>query len=204
MPVEEATHLPNHLIVPANVQPQLSRVQPWVDTYNDQYHRDKNGPQLQIEHIDVEVGVHSRHHGGQNQGVQQVSVYAVVLPDLLGIVDAAQHARDAPHGKANNILQGQDNAGRDAEIAVHGVEVAGGTLLDLVSLDDEDAGGEEQEREQVEGGVVAGANDFFFGRPGRLEDEDGFGEGEHACGLEKRVWAEERDKRRVAEDGGPD
>lgn len=82
--------------------------------------------------------------------------------------------------------------------------MARGPLLDLVGFDEEDTCGEEQEGEQVEGGVVARADDLFFGGPGRLEDEDGFGQDKHACGLEERVWAEEGDQWRVAEDGGPD
>lgn len=71
----------------------------------------------------------------------------MVLPHLLGAVDAAKHARDAPHGEPDDVLQRQDDARRYAEVAVHRVEVAVGPLLDLVGLDEQDAGGEEQERE---------------------------------------------------------
>lgn len=175
-----------------------------VDTDHDQYDRHKHRPQLEIEHIDVEVGVHSRHHGGQKQRMQQVPAHAVVLPHALCLFDSAKHARDPPHGEPDRILQRQHDARCDAQVAMYGVEVAGGALLDLVGLDEQDAGGEERKGEQVEGGVVARADELFLGGPGRLEDQNGFGEGEHAGGLEERVWAKERDEGRVAKDRGPD
>lgn len=50
----------------------------------------------------------------------------------------------------------------------------------------------------------AGADDLLAGGPRRLEDEDGLCQDEHANALEERVWAEERDERRVLEDSGPD
>lgn len=50
----------------------------------------------------------------------------------------------------------------------------------------------------------AGADDLLAGGPGRLEDEDGLCQDEHANALEERVRAEERDEGWVLEDGGPD
>lgn len=50
----------------------------------------------------------------------------------------------------------------------------------------------------------AGADDLLASGPGRLEDEDGLCQDEHANALEERVRAEERDEGRVLEDGGPD
>lgn len=143
-------------------------MQPRVDTSHNQDHRHQHGPQLEIEHIDVEVGIHGRDHRGQDQGIEQIAAHAVVLPDGLGAVWAAQHGGDGPHGEADGILQCQDDAGGDAQVAVDRVEVAGGALLDLVGLDEQHAGGEEQEGEQVEGGVGAGAGGLFRRGPGRL------------------------------------
>lgn len=76
-------------------------------------------------------------------------------------------------------------------------------LLTLVRLDDQYAGRENNEGQEVERGVGAGADDLLAGGPRRLEDEDGLCQDEHADALEERVWAEERDERRVLEDGGP-
>lgn len=50
----------------------------------------------------------------------------------------------------------------------------------------------------------AGAGDFGLGRRGRLQDQDGFGQGEDAEGLQERVRAEERDEGILTEDAGPD
>lgn len=196
------THIP--LIPLPNVQPQLARVQPRIHANHNQPNRDNHGPQLHIQHIHVEVGPHRRHHGRQQQRIQQIPAPAMILPHALGILDAAIQRRDAPHGKADDILQQQHDARRDAQVAVHGVEVAGGPLLDLVGLDEQHAGGEEQEGEQVEGGVGARAELLVLGAGGGLEDEDGFGQGEDAQGLEQRVRAEERDEGRLAEDAGED
>lgn len=52
--------------------------------------------------------------------------------------------------------------------------------------------------------MQTGADFLLVGGPGRLEDEDGLGQGEDAGRLEEGVGAEEGDQGRVAEDGGPD
>lgn len=50
----------------------------------------------------------------------------------------------------------------------------------------------------------AGADDLLASGPGRLENQNGLGQDEHAGTLEERVGAEEGDERRMLKDGGPD
>lgn len=78
------------------------------------------------------------------------------------------------------------------------------SLLTLVRLDNQHPGRENNEGQEVERGVGAGAYDFLASGPRRLEYEDGLCQDEHADALEERVRAEERDEGRVLEDGGPD
>lgn len=128
----------------------------------------------------------------------------MVLPQGLGIIDATKHAGDPPHQKPEGVLHQQHQAGGHAQVAVHGVEVAGGPLPDFVGLDDQDAGGEKDKGQQVERGVGAGPGGLVGGVRSRLQDEDGLGQDEDAGGLEQRVRAEERDQGPVLEGGGPD
>lgn len=195
-----------HYSVPTspNVKTKLSRVQPRVHARDEEGDGDGDGPHLDVQDVLVEVGPDGAEDGGQQQQVQQVAAHAVVLPDALGAVDAAEGGRHGPHEQADDVLQQQDDAGGDAEVAVHAVEVARGPLADLVGLDEQHAGGEEDEGEQVQPGVPAGAAGLVGGGPRRLQDEDGLGQGEHAEGLEQRVGAEEGDEGRVGEDAGPD
>lgn len=192
------------VVTPSNIQPKLAWVQSWVYTKDDKGDSDNNGPQFDIQDVDVEAGIDGTDDGGVEEGKQQVAAQAVVLPDGLGLVDAAKHAGDPPHQKADEVLDQQDDAGGDAQVAVDAMKVAAGSLSELVGLDDDDAGGEEEEGEEVEDGVEAGARDLFVGGPGGLEDQDGLGEEEDTGGLEERVWTEEGDKGWVVEDGGPD
>lgn len=69
------------------------------------------------------------------------------------------------------------------------------TVLDLVRLDDADARPEQQEGQQVEAGMDAGALDLLVGGPRRLQDQDRLGEDEDAGGLQQRVRAEQRQQR---------
>lgn len=179
-------------------------MQPRVHARDEERHGDGDGPHLDVQHVFVEVGLDGAEHRRQEQQVQQVAAHAVVLPDGPGPVLAAEGGRDGPHEEADDVLQQQDGGGGDAEVAVGAVEVARGPLTDLVGLDEEDAGGEEEEGDEVQDGMPAGAAGLLGGGPGGLQDEHGLGEGEHAEGLEERVRAEERDQGRVAEDAGPD
>lgn len=198
-------NLSNISILPPNIQPKLSRVQARINANNNQDDRHQDRPQLQIQHIDIKVRVDGRHHRSEYERIEQIPAHAVIFPNFFRILDAAKRKPgDPPHGKAHDILQRQDHACRHAEVAMDRVEMAAGALLDLVGLDEQDAGGEEEERQQVEGGVVAGAEGLFLWGPGGLEDEDGFGQGEDAGGLEEGVGAEEGDEGGVAEDGGED
>lgn len=202
-PPSTSSHPPRLISLP-HIQPQLARVQPGVHPYDDQPNRDNHRPQLHIQHVDVKARVHRRHDRRQQQRVQQIPAPAVILPHGLGVLLPAIQARNPPHREAHEVLHDQHAARRDAQVPVHGVEVAVGSLLDLVGLDEQYAGGEEQQRQQVEGGVGAGAELLVLWGGGGLEDEDGFGEREDAERLEERVWAEERDEGVLGEDAGED
>lgn len=189
---------------PTDIQSKLARVQPRVDTGNNQDDRHHDRPQLDVEHIDIEAGKNGTDNRGQNQGKEQVAACTVVLPHSLGVVHATKHAGDAPHEEADQVLRDQDQARHDAQVAMDAVEVRAGTLLELVGLNEQPAGGKAEKAEQIERGVEAGARLLFLGGPGGLQDENGLGEGQDAGGLQERVRAKEGDQGRVGEDGGPD
>lgn len=138
---------------PPDIKPKLAGVQPRVHAGNNQHDRDDDRPQLDIQHVDVEPREDGTDHRSQDQGEEQVAASTVVFPHSFCVVDATKHAGDAPHQEADNVLREQDEARGDAQVAVDAVEVAVGPLLDLVGLDDEHAGAEEEETQQVERGV---------------------------------------------------
>lgn len=179
-------------------------MKPGIYPDNDERDSHADRPEPDFQHVDIEVGIYGTDDRRENERKQQVATHPVVPPQSLCIVDTAKHAGHAPHQEAKDVLRQQHEAGGDAQVAVGGVEVAGGALPDLVGLDDEHAGGEEEEGQQVEGGVGAGAGGLVGRARGRLEDQDGLGQDEDAGRLEERVRAEERDQRpRVLEGGGP-
>lgn len=126
----------------------------------------------------------------------------MILIHAPGPLLTPKDAGDSPHGETEAILADERDDRDDAQIGVDGVKVR--VMVDrLVGLDDGHAGKEEEEGEQVERSVGAGAEAFGLRGPGRLDDEDGEGEGEDAKGLEEGVRGDERDER-VEEDACPD
>jgi len=108
----------------------------------------------------------------------------VVLPLVFCALQAAPDFRDRPDGQAKEVLAEEEEGRQDAQVAVKRVEV--GQVVDvLVCLDDDGAGEEEEEGEDVEGGVRTGAGEFCFGGCGWLEDEDGLQKGVDAEGFLK-------------------
>lgn len=82
---------------PPDIKPKLAGVQPWVHAGDNQYDRDDDGPQLDIQHVDVEPREDGTDHRSQDQGEEQVAASTVVFPYSFRVVDAAKHAGDAPH-----------------------------------------------------------------------------------------------------------
>lgn len=130
---------------PPDIQTELARVQSRVHAGDKQYRRDKDRPQLDIQDVDIEPREDGTDDGSKDQGVKQVAAGAVVLPHLLGVLDAAKHAGNAPHEEADEVLRQQDKARGDAQVPMDAVKVRVGPLLNLVGLDDEHAGTEEEE-----------------------------------------------------------
>lgn len=197
-------HIPLSLpTITTNVEAQLPRMKPGVHPDDDERDGHTHLPQLDIKHINVEISVDGADDRGEDERVEQVPADAVIPPQRLGLLHPTKHARHTPDQEPEEVLRQQHEARRDAQVPVGRVEVAPGALPGLVGLDDGDAGDEEEEGQQVERGVGAGALGLLARRPRRLQDQDGLRQDEHAGGLEERVRAEERDQRPVAEDGGP-
>ena len=169
---------------------------------DDQRRRDEDAPQLDTQDVLAVGGPGGSGDGGQQEQVDCVAGPAVVPPQRPGSGVAAEHGGHGPHEEAEEVLQQQQGARGDAEVGVRTVEVRG-PVGALVGLDHGDARGEEQEGDEVEGRVGAGADQLALGGARRLEDQDGLRDGEDAEGLEERVRRDEREEG-VEEDAGPD
>lgn len=87
-----------------DVEPELPRVEPGIYSDDNERDGDKDRPQLNVEHIDVEVRPHGTDDRGQYQQEQEVPTHAMVLPQRLRVVDAAKDARNSPHQKPEHVL----------------------------------------------------------------------------------------------------
>lgn len=113
-----------------DVEPKLPGMKPRVHPEDDERDGDHNCPQSDLEHVDVEVGPDGTGDGGQYQKEQDVTADAVILPQRLRVVNSTKHTRNSPHQKPEHVLHQEHHAGQDAQVAMHGMEMAVRALLD--------------------------------------------------------------------------
>lgn len=125
----------------------------------------------------------------------------MVFPDRFRIGLAAVELGRCPHGEADQILYQDDNGRDDAKVGVNGVEVV--ELVDnLVVLDDDNAGHEEEKPEEVERGVNPLSDPLLVRRMGRLKNQDRLHQRQDSEGLGQGMAGEKDD--RLGQDADPD
>lgn len=129
---------------------------------------------LNLEHKHRVIRPARRAHSSQPQRHNHVPAHPVVLPHGLGILLAPVQRRGVILREADDGLQEQKDVGYEAEDGVRRLEVLVAGAL-LVDLDDDEAGEQGGDAEEVED-EVPGRAVAFLGRGVRgLEDEDGLG-----------------------------
>lgn len=172
-------------------------------THDGQDKREVKNPRAHVKHVYIEARSERREAGKHDHGQDDdIGKPAVVLPGCLGIVHAPKGAGDGPHEDAERGLAGDDYCGRDAEVGVQGLEVRV-VALDLVGLDDGDAGHEGQAREPHDADVQPRALPLPLGVGGRrrLQDQNADqGDGDGGAleeGVRREEWQELLAERRV-------
>ncbi len=137
----------------------------------------------------VEPRLRRRRHRDEAHDQDGVPGHAVVLVDRLGVVHASEHAGQVVLRDADEGLQEEEDVGDEAEDGVRGLEVQA-VVVDLVILDDDEAGEEGEDGGEVEDGVDVGALLLLLGGVGRLQEEDGLRGEEYPGGIEELVSGE--------------
>lgn len=124
----------------------------------------------------------------------------MVLPHSLGLVDSPVQTWSVVLCEANDGLEEDGQVEDQAEDGVRGGKVLM-TGASLVDLDDDEAGEQGGEPDEVEEEVYGCAGALLFGGVGRLENQGCLGDEQEAGRVEERVGGEEDEL--VGEYGAP-
>lgn len=149
--------------------------------------RDDHSPQLDLQHILIEVRLRRRGHGRQHGQQDDIAADAVVLVQLLGVLHAAVQLRHEVLRDADDGLDDGEDVRDQAEDGVRRFEVRA-VVRELVVLDHDQAGDGAEQRDVVERRVRVGAFLLLLCRVRGLEDKDALDEEEEGGGVEK-LWS---------------
>lgn len=171
------------------------------DAGDDEDRGENGGPELQVQDLGAVVGLCGATDGCEQEEQNEVARVSVILPHGASLLVAAVQLGRGPHGEADEVLQDEEEADDDAEVAVDRVEVRA-VAGELVVLDYGDASDEMEQSHKVEGGVDALAEALLLGGAGGLQRQDRLDEDEDGERLQQRVGGEEHQG--LGEDRSPD
>lgn len=103
------------------------------DTQQQDETSDNHGPELDLQHVLVEVRLRRKSHSHQHGEQDHVTANTVVLVQLLRVVDTTVQLRNKVLSDANDSLNGHENVRDQAEYGMGRLKVCS-VVADLVVL----------------------------------------------------------------------